>query len=300
MGVLRQRARVYLIRACRDSRERIRDGEAAVVVAMPVDPNLFARGLHDFFDGEFHQVVGAARRGMADRIAQDDCARPRTDRCRIERDDRGRIGANRVFRHVHDRQARVGGEAHGFVRGALQVIDGPILDEAADRARTEKHRGFDRPAHALADVDHRLDVLLMGAAAHIRANLHARTDDLPREGFGIGKRTRPRARQADIDQVDAKRFHQMQDFDFFADRGIAHRRILQAVAQRFVVEHHAPPARDFGLGVCVPVVDEIVVHMRSRRKTTPQLPRSAAMRRFQLGANNASTKRSAAAANSAL
>ena len=47
-------------------------------------------------------------------------------------------------------------------------------------------------------------------------------DDFASEGFGVGVSARAGAGQADIHCVDAQRFHQVQDFDFFArcwDRG---------------------------------------------------------------------------------
>jgi len=36
----------------------------------------FRRWVHDFFDGEFYQVVGALRCGVADGVAEDDGAAP--------------------------------------------------------------------------------------------------------------------------------------------------------------------------------------------------------------------------------
>ena len=85
-------------------------------------------------------------------------------------------------------------------------------------------------------------------------------DDFAGERFGVGIGARTGAGQADIDGVNAERFHQVEDFDFFADAGIVDGGILEAVAKGFVVEHHAAAGGDFGVGEGVPVVDEFVFH----------------------------------------
>ena len=197
---------------------------------------------------------------MADRVAKNDGASSGTNRGRIQRDHGGRVGANGVFGDVHDRQARRRGEFHGFFGGALEVIDGPVFDQAANRAGTEKCGGFERHADFFGNFDDGLDVVLMGARRAIRANLHARVDNFARQRFGVRISARAGARQADIHGVNAERFHQVQDFDFFTDAGIVDGRILQAVAQRFIVEHHAATGGNFRAGVGVPVVDEFVLH----------------------------------------
>ena len=61
---------------------------------------------------------------------------------------------------------------------------------------------------------------------------------------------RTRAGKAEVEGVDAERIHQVENFDLFADRGVADGRRLQTVAESFVVEQ-------CGLYFCggVPVVD---------------------------------------------
>src|SRR5882724_10162164 len=49
-------------------------------------------------------------------------------------------------------------------------------------------------------------------------------------------RARSRPRQPKVERVDAQGFHQMQDLNFLRNRGIAHRRRLQAIAQGLIVE----------------------------------------------------------------
>ncbi len=105
-----------------------------------------------------------------------------------------------------------------------------------------------------------LDILFVSASSAVGADFHVRADDFAGEGFRVSESARAGAGQADVDGLYAERFHQVQDFDFFSDARIVDRRILQAVAERFVVEHHAAANRDFGAGVGVPIVDEFVFH----------------------------------------
>ena len=109
-----KRSRVDLIGAGGNRGERIRDGKPAIVVTVPIHANFFAGRLHDFCDYEIHQIVGAARGGVADRVAQNDGARPGTNRGGIKVIDRRGIGANRVLGDVHHRQPGGGSEFHGF------------------------------------------------------------------------------------------------------------------------------------------------------------------------------------------
>ena len=43
------------------------------------------------------------------------------------------------------------------------------------------------------------------------------------------------SRKADVERIDAERFHQVEDFDFFFDAGIVDARILQTVAKSLVI-----------------------------------------------------------------
>ena len=142
----RQRGGVNLIGAGGDRGQRIRDGEAAIIVAVPIDADFFAGWLDDFFDTKFYQIVGAARGGVADGVAENRGARAGTNCGGVQRVHCCRVGANRVFGDVHHRQACGDGEFDGFFGGALQMIDGPIFYQAANRAGAEKSGGFDGAA----------------------------------------------------------------------------------------------------------------------------------------------------------
>ena len=67
-----------LVGAGGDRGQRVGDGQAAIVVAVPIDADVFAAGFDDFVDGKFYEVVGALRVGVADGVAE---ARSRGRRC---------------------------------------------------------------------------------------------------------------------------------------------------------------------------------------------------------------------------
>ena len=71
---------------------------------------------------------------MADGVAEHHGAGAGADRGGVQRDYCGGVGADRVFGDVHHWEAGGGGEFYGVFGGALEVIDGPVFDEAADRA----------------------------------------------------------------------------------------------------------------------------------------------------------------------
>ena len=61
---------VHLVRSRGYCRQRVRHGEAAIVVPVPIDAQLFAARLYDFVDRKFDQVVGPARRRVSYRVAK--------------------------------------------------------------------------------------------------------------------------------------------------------------------------------------------------------------------------------------
>src|ERR1700688_944897 len=95
--------------------QRIGDSQAAIVVAVPIDANFFAAGLDHFFDGEFYEVVGAGRRGVAYGIAKNDGAGAAADGGGIEPLDGGGVGADGVFGDVHRGEVVLDRELDGFL-----------------------------------------------------------------------------------------------------------------------------------------------------------------------------------------
>jgi len=228
-------------------------------MAVPIHANLFAGGFHHLVDGKLDEIECAARCSVADRVAQNDGARPASNGCGIEPFDGFAVRAHGVFRDVHGRQAVLDGERDGFFGGALEVVDGPVLDQAADRTRTEKRRGFDGDAHALRDFHDRPDIALMGARRAIGFDFHTMRGDFARERLGIRHGPGSGARQPNIYGIYPERFHHMQDFDLFFYAGIEYRRILQAVSKRLVIQKNARAGRDRRRRGEVPIVNPFVL-----------------------------------------
>ncbi len=88
--------------------------EAAILMAVPVEPHLLALLLDDALD-EADDGARAVGRGVADRVADADGARARADGRRVERADGVGVGARRVLGDEHDGQAFRDGEGHGLL-----------------------------------------------------------------------------------------------------------------------------------------------------------------------------------------
>src|SRR5271154_6600363 len=161
------------------------------------------------------------------------------DCCGVETLYRSGVGARGVFGDVHRGEIVGYGEADGFFRGAAKIVDGPIFDEAADGAGAEKRGGFDGDADALGNFGDGANVVFVRAGSAVGLDAHAIGGDFAGQGFSVGSGAWARAGETDVDGVDAEAFHQVQDLNFFGDGGIGDGRILQAVAQGFIVEQDA-------------------------------------------------------------
>ena len=100
-------------------------------------------------------------------------------------------------------------------------------------------------------------------------DLHAVRGNFAGERFGVRVGTQPGPRKTDIDGVNSQGFHQMQDFDFFFDIGIEDGRILQTVAQRFVIQQDARTGRNRRRRGHVPIVNPFAL-----RQGRPRLLRN--------------------------
>ena len=198
---------------------------------------IFSPGrLHHFLEDEPHQRECSHRRGMSGGIANHDGARPAVDRGRVKTLHHLRIAAARVLGDVHRFEAQRHGELHGFFRGLKQEVVGPAFGVAANRTGANEGRGLNVQPGALHDLGDRPDVILVGAGGAVGANLHLVADDLAGQRLAIRDCARSGAGQSQIERVDAQGFHQMQDLNFLCNRGIAHRRRLQPIAQGLIVE----------------------------------------------------------------
>ena len=88
---------------------------------------------------------------------------------------------------------------------------------------------------ALGNFNDGADVGFHRSRGAVGANLHAVGGDFAGEGFGVRGGARACAGEADVHGIDAERFHQVEDFDFFFDAGVVDGGILQAVAEGFVI-----------------------------------------------------------------
>ena len=161
---------------------------------------------------------------MAHGVTEHDGSRAAANRRRVETLYGVGVGANRVFRDVHRGESVVDRELDGLLSGALEMIHGPVFDETADRARPQKCGGFNGQADTLRDVRDGANVGFDGARGAVWLDLQPLGDDFACERFHVLYGARPCARQTDVERIDAQRFHQVKDFDFFGDAGIVHAR----------------------------------------------------------------------------
>ena len=239
-----------------DRSERVRHAQAPVTVAMPVDTDvptaLVDEPAHERDDGA--DTIGS---GVADGIGHTHTFGAGANRRRVEAPQRLGMRSRRVLGDVEDRQAFLDRERHRLLGGADQEINGPVLDILANLAGADEGGDLDPEARALGDVDDRLDVGGERARRTIGANRQALADDFAGEPFDIGGHVRAGAGQADVGDVDAQPFHQMEDLQLLVDAGRADRRRLETVAQRLVGHHHE--RRRTCRFAPVPVVDQIHV-----------------------------------------
>ncbi len=99
----------------------------------------------------------------------------------------------------------------------------------------------------------------MRSRGAVGLDLHPVRGDFAGQCFRVRIGPWPGAGKTDIDGVDSQGFHQMQDFDFFFDAGIEDRRILQTVAQGFVIHQDARAGRNCRRRGGVPVVNPFVL-----------------------------------------
>jgi hypothetical protein len=186
-------------------------------------------------------------------VGKADAIRAGADCHLVEPAQRRRIGARGVFGDVHHLQPLAHREPDRVLGGLEQPVEVPAFGVLPDWRRADEHADFERQPGALADLDDRDDVGLRGAGRAVGAHLQPGLDDLARQPFDIADDVRAGAGEANVGGIDAEPIDQVEDFDLLIDGRRPHRRRLQAVAQRLVVEHHA---RRLGRRAdLVPVVD---------------------------------------------
>ena len=114
----------------------------------------------------------------------------------------------------------------------------------------------------------------MRAGGAIRPDFHFVLYDFARQSFNMLKRAGAGTGQTEIERIDTKFLHQVEDHNFFLDRRIAYGGRLQAVAQAFVVEQHRARRLERCRMHLVPIVDELgglhaICQWRSGRLGSP-------------------------------
>ena len=137
--------------------DRVDDGEVAIAVAVPVDPDAAAALLDDLAD-EADDRRGAGRRRVADGVGDADARGAGADRRRVQ--PRSVSGSARVVSSVtyitgspspHRERDRLFGQLQ-------QLIERPAFGVLPERARADERAALDRHAGPLRDLGDRLDV----------------------------------------------------------------------------------------------------------------------------------------------
>ena len=156
------------------------------------------------------------------------------------------------------------------------MVDGPVLGVLPDRRRPDEQVCIDRDPGFLTHLDDRLDVGHDGSARAVSLEVKPLRRDFLRETQDVRLRARTGAGQANIDGVDAQLGHQMQNSQLVFDLRIGHRRRLDAVAQRLVVELRLRAVAR-RLIVSVPVMDQRLMG-HTLEKNTGRLPKAIGAR----------------------
>ena len=105
---------MHLIGAALDRRDRIDNTQAAILVAMPIKPNLLTLFVDDSAH-ELHNFARPVRRRMTNGVAHAKRARAAANRGGVKRANRFRICTRRIFSDKHHRQAFTDRERHCFL-----------------------------------------------------------------------------------------------------------------------------------------------------------------------------------------
>ena len=124
---------------------------------------------------------------------------PGPDGRRIQRAQRVRVRARRVFGHVHDRQPLADREGDRLLGELQQLIERPALGVLAQRARPDEGAALDRHPGALRDLRDRPDVGDHRPRRAVRlrpsaADPRSRARGAPRPGRRAGRRPAGRCR----------------------------------------------------------------------------------------------------------
>ena len=241
-----------------ERREAVDRPHVAIAVAVPVDADAAAHLVDDL---SREVTTARAPAGVAWPTVSAMQMRDAPARIAVVNRRRSVSGSERVVSSVTYITSRpwLTPNDDGLLRAPLQVVDRPVLRVAADGARPDEAAAFDRQPDALRRRRRSAATSLTTVrAAQFGRIFSFDVDDLARQPLDVADDVRAGAGQADVGGVDADLVEQPQDAELLIDGRRAHRRRLQPVAQRLVVEHD--DRRRAARRVAIPVVDECLVH----------------------------------------
>src|SRR5260370_827100 len=161
-----QRRAVNLICAAFDCRERIDHTQSAVLMSVPVQAHLLAL-LVDYSAHKLNYFARTIGRGVADRVADADGPGTAANRGGVERANRFRISARRIFGHEYDRQAFTYGKGHRLFRHLQKFVDGPFFRIEPDQRRTDEGAGFDGYARTMRNFHYLYYIVCMSPSCTV-------------------------------------------------------------------------------------------------------------------------------------
>lgn len=214
-------------------REGVREGETAVVVAVPVDPD-FPGVARDELADERDERRGAPRRRVPRRVAEADARRARVDRGAHELGERLGPCARRVLGDERRGEAERARPRDGGRGEPARQLGVPALRGHAEQARRYEYVDVDGAARAGCDLGDALDVFGEGPRGAREPEPKTFSAREPRHGHGIVEHPLRARGNADLGHVDTDRFHARQKLDLLVEPRMSDRRALQAVPQGLV------------------------------------------------------------------
>src|ERR1051325_8518911 len=267
-----ERGTVDAVGAVLDREDRVDHAQAAVVVAVPVDPDIGAARAVEHVAGELEQVADAVGRGVTDGVAHHQALRAVVDRVGEQLGQHLGARPRGVLGDVRHRQVVAAAEVDRVGAELEQPREVPVLGVLPDRRAADEAEHLELDADLLRDVDEGVDVVLGGARRAAGLEREPVLLDVRGDRGDVVDRALAGTGQADVDMIDAELAGELDQPDLVLDRRIDHRGRLDAVAQGLVEELHAAPRRQRGdLLDRVPVVDQLMVCHRVLAARSRQL-----------------------------
>src|SRR5688572_19705191 len=120
-----------------DGGQAVRETEAAVAVAMPVELHRLAGGRDDLVAHEAHEPADAIGGRVSYRIGEAETPGAPANRVSVQRLERVRRGAGRVLGDEHDGQPLADRERDGLLAHPQHLVEGPVLGVLPDGRRAD-------------------------------------------------------------------------------------------------------------------------------------------------------------------